>query len=1091
MAYKKKTKGSVEALFSSEEYKNKLSDMLNSIIKYTRSAPNEASLASIFENKLYYFIRNFFSVEILFKKEVGEGVVRHRFVGRMDALSNDLVIEYKHPSKMKNESDKNKATEQVISYLKQLQSAKNGKQYSAILTDGNNVKYFYFRNNILETTPFSNIGIDDLDNIVRSLLIVNYKKFVPENITKDFSLASNNGYTKDLALCLFQFLDDENITEKTSMLYNEWEELFHLSESDQGKNADIDKRRRALSNIFETEIDNNDLEYKSLFALQTTYAIIVKLIACKTISKLAFNNEIVYFSDLTKTKSEELQQFFEKLENGHVFSDRGIINLLEGDFFSWYCSEDQWSLDEANIIKNIIKTLEGYTNISFSHKYETVDIFKDLYMEIIPNEVRHSFGEYFTPAWLADYVVENSIPMVKKNDWRAIDPCCGSGIFIVSLIKKIVGDDTDISKLTPSEKESLLYDILNRVIGIDLNPLSVLTARVSYFLAISMLIGNNKIEIPVYLGDSANVPKIINLEGVDCYRYDVSTKKGVIPVTLPCSFVKSKKFVKTMNFIQSIIKTEDADIVYNELIDNIQESEKNDAVLGTLKTLSKKLIDLHVNKWDGVWIRIATNFMLVAKIQDVDIIVGNPPWVKWEFLPQKYAEKIKSICIARHLFSGQTYMGAISLNICALISNVTASEWLNPGGVLAFLMPKTLMTQDSYAGFRNFYIDYKNNKRLFLQRIDDWSESGNPFIYTKEKFLTYYYKTDKVDYSSGIPITNFIKKKNVSINEVNRCRRYRDAIPFFDIKNGMAYQLDKNRTGFTLLRYIDPLKVSKFRDIIGKCEYKARSGVEFTPAEIYFIQPVRPTNNSETYMFKNSKFRFSTYKSVNDDEFELEVKYIRPVIKSPCIERFKIKNDNNYCIFPYDNGVLSSVPIKDLSKNCKHLTRYLLSYKSIIEKQSLRSKAISKGDDFYALSKIGAYTFAENIVTFRDNTRFVSAVVEPVLTPWGKISTPVCAKHAPYISMDKNNRYITKDEAYYICGILNTTLVQEYFKFTYSGRSYSINFNIKLPLYDESNFNHKRICELSKKAHKETDNKKIEDISSEIEELYLNICKNL
>ena len=41
---------------------------------------------------------------------------------------------------------------------------------------------------------------------------------------------------------------------------------------------------------------------------------------------------------------------------------------------------------------------------------------------------------------------------------------------------------------------------------------------------------------------------------------------------------------------------------------------------------------------------------------------------------------------------------------------------LKEDGVLAFLMPKTLMTQDSYAGFRNFYIDVKNNKRLFLQK---------------------------------------------------------------------------------------------------------------------------------------------------------------------------------------------------------------------------------------------------------------------------------------------------------------------------------------------------------------------------------------
>ena len=50
----------------------------------------------------------------------------------------------------------------------------------------------------------------------------------------------------------------------------------------------------------------------------------------------------------------------------------------------------------------------------------------------------------------------------------------------------------------------------------------------------------------------------------------------------------------------------------------------------------------------------------------------------------KNSTSVKEICLDRHLFSGQTYMGAISLNICALIANVTASSWLKDTGILAF-----------------------------------------------------------------------------------------------------------------------------------------------------------------------------------------------------------------------------------------------------------------------------------------------------------------------------------------------------------------------------------------------------------------------
>ena len=102
---------------------------------------------------------------------------------------------------------------------------------------------------------------------------------------------------------------------------------------------------------------------------------------------------------------------------------------------------------------------------------------------------------------------------------------------------------------------------------------------------------------------------------------------------------------------------------------------------------------------------------------------------------------------------------------------------------------------------------------------------------------------------------------------------------------------------------------------------------------------------------------------------------------------------------------------------------------------------------------------------------------------------PVCAKHAPYISMDKEGRWITEEEAYYLCGILNTDVVQEYFRFSFSGRSYSIDFNIRMPRYDSQNETHRKIAELSRKAHTVyTDAAKVSEIKKQIEKLYRAVC---
>lgn len=1076
----------IESILNSNEYKCKLSEHLTSLLKRTKASRTEATTSFAFESEIYFFVRTVFNIDIDFRKEESQSTLRHKFVGRMDAVCNNLVIEYKKLGKLDSEKDKEKATEQLSEYLLQLLE-EDGNEYHGVLTDGIKIRYIYFQDGEIHSTSFKNIDEGDLDKLIQSLVDLNNKRFVPKNIVEDFKLNSRTELTSELANYLFKSLNDKK-SDKTSMLFQEWEVLFHLSETDKGQNDDINKRRKALGKLFGTVINDSETDYKALFALQTTYAIIVKLIACKVVTKIEFNKDIEYFSDLSNIDSNTLRQFIQYIEDGYVFQTGGIRNLLEGDFFSWYCDEEIWSEEESNILLKIIHILEGYSISFYRHGYSTIDIFIDLYMEIMPSEVRHSLGEYFTPSWLADYVVKQSKSLVKKEDFTAIDPCCGSGVFVMALIRNII-DKKDIISLTNSEKQELLNSILERVKGVDINPLSVLTAKVCFYLSIKPLINNDDIEIPIYLGDSANIPNKVKVGNSLCYEYIVNTKQENIQVLLPSKFVESKKFFSLMSQIQAIIKTEDSELVYNKFVQNFSEKDINDEVKENIKSLSAQLVRLHQNNWDGIWIRIVANFMLVARIKNIDIVVGNPPWIKWEFLPQAYAEKIKSLCVDRHLFSGQTYMGAISLNICALIANVTASTWLSKNGILAFLMPQTLMTQDSYAGFRNFFTDVASNKRMYLRQLDDWTKSGNPFIDTQEKFMTYYYSNDFVDYfKNGIPITVISKKRGVSLSDINSKQTFNEVDSHFEFSFSKAFQMDKERTGYTTFEeeYID--RKDDFSLIIGDCFYKARSGVEFTPAETYFIEPIEPTNEDNSYMFKPAKFKNAKYKSLAGLPVKLETKFIKPVIKAPEIIPFGVKENNNYCIFPYNENETVSIEVDKLIEESPSLFNYLTNNKTLIGKQSKRSLTISRGKAFYSLSKVGNYTYSPYKVTFRDNTKLSATVVSEITTPWGEKVMPICAKHCPYISKDKKGRDITEEEAFYLCGILNTPIVKDYFKFTYSTRSYSINFNIKMPKYDSNNKFHKKIMLLAKEATESSSTKKL---LRELEENYLNLCREL
>ena len=59
------------------EYQIKLSDTLTSMIRQLKNANSEATVASIFENNLYYFIKAYFEKELPFYKEAGQSFLSH------------------------------------------------------------------------------------------------------------------------------------------------------------------------------------------------------------------------------------------------------------------------------------------------------------------------------------------------------------------------------------------------------------------------------------------------------------------------------------------------------------------------------------------------------------------------------------------------------------------------------------------------------------------------------------------------------------------------------------------------------------------------------------------------------------------------------------------------------------------------------------------------------------------------------------------------------------------------------------------------------------------------------------------------------
>lgn len=215
------------------------------------------------------------------------------------------------------------------------------------------------------------------------------------------------------------------------------------------------------------------------------------------------------------------------------------------------------------------------------------------------------------------------------------------------------------------------------------------------------------------------------------------------------------------------------------------------------------------------------------------------------------------------------------------------------------------------------------------------------------------------------------------------------------------------------------------------------------------------------------------------------------MVKGKDITPFHAEISDYIVPFPYD-AKNPQVPIfmDELSSCAPKLAKYYMDNKSLIVSQTgYADRIIGKKDaEFYALARVGAYSYAKHYVAFRDNTKWAAAVVTEIETSWGGIKRPVFQNHAVSICERDDETFITLDEAHYICGILNTNIVSEYMETSSDTRSFPIRPRIKIPKYKEDNDIHKQISELSKKAHVYyNDDIKIKNIIKELDKLYIKI----
>jgi len=230
-----------------------------------------------------------------------------------------------------------------------------------------------------------------------------------------------------------------------------------------------------------------------LFAVQTYYALVVKAVAA---------HAVLHPLDGAIQPDQEplpasIDQFL-SIDTGEAFRKMGIVNFPQDDRFGWFSSAFP---DRASVLfREMAKRLSSYElqprpdGDSGAH-----ELFGELYASLIPRKLRHSLGEYYTPEWLADFVLD-SAGYDGDPSVQLIDPSCGSGVFLTRALARAL---SRLSAATPRPGETASRATqLPNIFGVDVNPLATLAAKANYIIAVrSMLPFGPSIEIPVHTFD--------------------------------------------------------------------------------------------------------------------------------------------------------------------------------------------------------------------------------------------------------------------------------------------------------------------------------------------------------------------------------------------------------------------------------------------------------------------------------------------------------------------------------------------------------------------------------------------------------------
>jgi len=323
-------------------------------------------------------------------------------------------------------------------------------------------------------------------------------------------------------------------------------------------------------------------------------------------------------------------------------------NAFPPSIFEWVfeAASDPGLPARAQLVGSLDAVLAVLYNLNMAL---TTDVFRELYQDALPGELRKSLGEFYTREEVVDEVLDAAglgrDALQRLYDrWREgrgrgdvpaiLDPACGSGSFLLRVAERAfgaIGCRRDIAQFL---EETL--------VGVDINPFAAEVARVNLIVKLADIAARCGVvytpgELRIYWGDSlakasagvsvmarprlvVRVPALSQVLGLD--TVSVPVIRGLDPLWLVDTAYKHAAAGKGAAAFAQAVVAASADATGRE---------------GELEDLYGAVDRLHRAGNERLVELLKSAIKVSALVGSCDYVVGNPPWVRI----QKVAEGVR------------------------------------------------------------------------------------------------------------------------------------------------------------------------------------------------------------------------------------------------------------------------------------------------------------------------------------------------------------------------------------------------------------------------------------------------------------------